>query len=924
VLGSTEVRDGDRLVELGGPLPRRLLTALLAAEGRPVSDNQLSESLWEGRPPASPQTALQVYTSRLRRALGDTDRNALRRTTAGYRLVTEPGVTDVEQFTEQVGAARLLSAAGRSEKAVPAFDAALRLWRGDPFADLPEDPGVSAARTHLRELRDTAEEDRAAARLAAGQEADAVAELDALARAAPYRERRWALLVLGLYRCGRQAEALAAVRRVRSLLADQLGVEPGSELQHLEQQVLHQDPRLLLSEPRSSSYDPVPRERIARPLSSFLGRDSDLALLAGLVAANRLVTVVGATGVGKTRLAIEHAAARTDADGPWLVRLADVTDAAVLPSAVAAAFRMTGEAAATPESLAEALSRRRGLLLLDNCEHLIDHVVPLVLAVLDRAPGLHLLATSRVPLGIDGERLLPLSPLPIAEAVALLTDRVRAARPTWEPRGRDLDAIQHVAGALDGMPLALELAAARIPVLGLQEMAAHLGDRLAVLGSVPAGSLTHHTTLEAAIKWSVDLLPEADRAMLLRLWPFEGGFPLEAVESWESSLETLSSLVSRSLVVTETAVSDPVLGDTGLADTTVAPSRYRLLEIIRTYCRIHDPAPEASRAAHAAFVRHYVEQAARELLGPRSGHGARVLIRELPNFRAAISHDLTADPEAALRTAGQVMWLWVRSGLPAEGRRMLERCLDAAPHAPASDIARARAAHAALEYVSGDASHARGTIADVVGTLSAAADREDRVLYAEALYYQAMLQIPDGDPKTGLTAATDSHRISVELGLEWLAALAEMMRGAALLMLGRAAEGRQELHAAIRDALACGMEWTAGVSELMLAQHLLASGDPALPVLRRALRRFRRDGDLSSILAVLYNGARALAVTGQPERAEQLRAAVDQHMIRRGMRLDQTYASGNVPGGRQIEPLTAIDDDAPSLETAIGLLESES
>jgi len=907
VLGSTQVHDGDRPVELGGPLPRRLLTALVAARGQPVSDDRLAESVWESQPPASSQTAMQVYVSRLRRALSDTDRDTLRRTATGYRLITAPGATDIERFAEQTAAARLLTASGRSDEALPVFDAALRLWRGDPFADLPADQGTAAARAQLRELRDAAEEDRITARLALGQEADAVAELEGLVRAAPYRERRWALLVLGLYRSGRQAEALAAVRRVRELLADQLGVDPGPELQRLEQQVLRQDPDLLPVR-ASPSRDLARQERIRRPLSSFLGRARDLALLAGLVDASRLVTVVGTAGVGKTRLAIEHAAARTDGDGPWLVRLADVTDPAMLPLAVSAAAGVTETAAATPDSLARALRCRRGLLLLDNCEHLVDHVAPFVLGLLDQAPGLRVLATSRVPLGIDGERLLPLGPLPPAPAVALLIDRIRTARPAWEPHERELGAAAHVAAALDGIPLALELAAARAPVLGLHELAAHLGDRLAVLGKIPAGSLTPHTTLEAAIGWSVDLLPEADRSMLLRLWPFEGGFPLEAVLSQEAGLETLSSLVSRSMVV---------------ADTTTAPARYRLLEIIRAYCRAHDPAPEASGTAHAAFIHRLAAQAAQELRGERSPHAIRTLTRELPNIGAAIVHNLTASPEAALRTAGLLMWFWTRRGL-LEGSRLLERCLAAAPHAPARDIARARVAYASIEYVTGDSGHARDTMASVARELSAATGREDRALYAETRFYQALLQVPHGEPGTALAAAADAYRIGTELGLGWLAANAEMARGAALLMLGRTADGRQSLHLAIRDSLACGVDWTAAVSEVMLAQSLLASGDPALPVLRDALRRFRCEGDLSNILMVLHNGVQALAADGQTERAGQLRAAVDQHIARRGMRLHQTYAGGYVPDEWQDGTQISGDGDPPSLETTIALFESQS
>jgi hypothetical protein len=233
-------------------------------------------------------------------------------------------------------------------------------------------------------------------------------------------------------------------------------------------------------------------------------------------------------------------------------------------------------------------------------------------------------------------------------------------------------------------------------------------------------------------------------------------------------------------------------------------------------------------------------------------------------------------------------------------------------------------ASASIEYVTGDSGHARETMAAVARELSAATGREDRALYAETRFYQALLQVPHGDPGTALAAAADAYRIGTELGLGWLAANAEMARGAALLMLGRTADGRQALHAAIRGALACGVDWTAAISEVMLAQSQLASGDPALPVLRDALRRFRREGDLSNILLVLHNGAHALAADGQTERAQQLRAAVDHHIARRGIRLHQTYAGGHAPDERQDGTQIPGDDDPPSLETTIALFESQS
>lgn len=760
-------------------------------------------------------------------------------------------------------------------------------------------------------MYEAAQEERAASQISAGQDSAAVAELEELVRAAPYRERRWALLVLGLYRGGRQADALAAVRRVRALLDEQLGVDPGPELRSLEQRVLRQDPALLPSAGRS----PGPRATIPRPLSSFLGRAADLALLAELSALNRLVTVVGTAGAGKTRLAIEYAAARTDGDGPWLVRLADVADPAVLASTVAAAAGVAESVAATPAALAEALRRRRGLLILDNCEHLVEHVAPLVRGVLDRAPGLHVVTTSRVPLGIDGERLVPLGPLPLAAAIDLMIDRIRGARPHWRPGAPELEAVRQIATALDGIPLALELAAARAPILGVRELAALLDDRFAVLGKTPEDSLTPHTTLEAAIGWSVDLLSDDNRRTLLRLWPFEGGFPLSAVTPAETRLEALSSLVGRSLVV---------------ADTSVTPGRYRLLETIRLYCRAHDPDPDASRTAHAAFVRRLALDNARDLGGEESGRAVRILTRELPNIRAALAHDLAADPATALRTAGRLLWFWGQCGLPLEGRRLLERCLAAAPDAPAEDIVRARAAHACLEYeyAAGDVGHARDAIAEVVRSLDAAAvDHGGRALYAEVRFYQALLQIPDGDPGTALAAAHDAYRIADELGLDWLIASALMTRGAALLMLGRAEEGRRTLRAAVDEAQARGVTWTAGLSELILGQSLLASGEPAqaLATLRSALRRFRSADDLSHTVAVLYNGAQALAADGRIERARRLWAAVRQHVARHGIRLQQSYTASGLPGiGLEDDPQTDGDDEPPSLDAAVALFfESE-
>jgi len=502
VLGPTEVHADGTRVDLGGPLPRRLLTALVMADGEPVSDGRLAEAVWGRDPPHRAAAALQVYASRLRRALGPGGRELLERIGSGYRLRIPPEAVDANRFAREIERGRRLLAEDRAAPAVRVFTEALAWWRGEPYADLLAGPEVAAARSRLTELWETAIEERLAARLATGDAPGAVAELDAAVPAAPYRERRWALLIIGLYRCGRQGDALAALRKVRGILADELGIDPGPELQRIERLVLAQDPRLLLPEPPPATPSEAPR--FGRPLSSFLGRDRDLATLAGLLAEQRLVTLIGPAGVGKTRLAIEYAAALPDSalpdavspqagDGPWLVRLADVRQPEVVAHAIANAIGLAQVAEEPRRSLLDALADRSGLLVLDNCEHLLDAAAGLALELLAGCPQLRILATSREQLGIDGEVTVEVHPLPLrfadgtdGSATMLLLDRIRAVRPGWTPSAEERAQARHVCAVLDGLPLAIELAAARARLLGLGEIAEHLHDRFVLLGSVPA------------------------------------------------------------------------------------------------------------------------------------------------------------------------------------------------------------------------------------------------------------------------------------------------------------------------------------------------------------------------------------------------------------------------------------------------------
>ncbi|WP_250027189.1 BTAD domain-containing putative transcriptional regulator [Paractinoplanes maris] len=843
VLGATEVEVDGAVADLGGPLPRRLVTALIAADGRPVTEDSLAEAIWGDDLPARATSSLQAYVSRLRRALG---RSALARAGDGYRLTVDD--TDAARFATDVRRGRDLLDEERPAEALRLFDAALGRWRGEAYADLPATP----ARTRLDELRAVAVEERLAARLAGGDAPGAVGELEAATRAEPYRERRWELLILALYRSGRQAEALAALRRVRERLADDLGIDPGPALQSLESRLLAQDPGLLL---------PSRPPPAVRPLSHFFGRAEELAALAQLASTARLVTLVGPGGAGKTRLAVEWAAAHD----PWFVRLADVTDPGLVPAAAATAAGVRG---VTADAIATALGDRPGLLLLDNCEHVVGAAAGLALDLLTRCPGLRVLATSREPLGVDGEQLLPVAPLPTGDAVALLVDRITGVRPGWRPDPAESATLARLAAALDGIPLALELAAARARVLGLGELLEMLSDRFPALGPVPRGALAPHQTLEAAVAWSVDLLGARDRAMLLRLWPFEGGFPLSAVED---DLDALSALVARSVVV---------------ADTTVAPTRYRLLGIVRAYCRQHDPDPGGSRDRHAAWVRGLVEHHAPLLRGDRSAHSIRTLNRELPNLRAAIRHDLGVRPESALRTAGLLEWFWFRGGLIADGLPLLQDAIVAAPDAPPTDRARAHLSAAMLLYLTGDP-RAVTELTTGQAIVAGRPDREGGILAAQGAYYESLFWSFQGESDRALAPAHRSMTLARELGEEWILPASTMSLGAALAGAGDVLEGRRVLARAGEEAVARGQIWTAAMSGLLLARALLTEGpvEPgaALAVLRQALDRFTDEDDIGNLIAGLHTGAYALARTGRIDEAARLLVATRRAAARRGL-----------------------------------------
>jgi predicted ATPase/DNA-binding SARP family transcriptional activator len=700
VLGPLQVIGRDGPLPVSGPRQLALLAVLLLEGRRVLSRDRLIDELWGDDPPPTAVNALQVHVAALRRALGA----GIRTVGSGYALDVEPAQVDANRFERLLDeAAPVTDHARRSALLAEA----LALWRGQALSDVARTPTVAAAAGRLEELRLGAIEDRVDADLAGGRHDALVPELRELVAAHPDRERLAGHLMLALHRAGRSAEALDAFRDLSATLDRRLGVDPSDALVALEKAIRRADPTL--AAPLSVS--------LPAPASRFIGRERELAETAALLGRTRLLTLVGPGGCGKTRLAIELAArALADhPDGVHFVDLAPVAPAGPIAHAVAAALRvrdLPGEP--LDAALAAHLRHRRLLVVLDNCEHVAAAAATLSRALLEAAPGLRLLATSRQPLGIAGETVwrVPSLALPAADAgpdaaagsdaVRLLADRAAEALPGHGLGDGDALLAAAVCRRLDALPLAIELVAGRLPSLSLSEVAGHLDRRLALLASAGAAPRRRHQTMAAAIEWSHELLGPEERALFRRLAVFVGGFGLAAAEvvapdgeeppAAGDVLPVLVRLVDKSMVVAERVDA--------------ATTRYRLLETIRDYAlaRLEEAGETAAvRARHARWCRRLVEDA-RKTADAQQGATLARLEPELGNVRAALDWCLGAGrtPEEALAIAAPLWWFWWVRGGGEEGRAWLLRCLDAAEATPAPARALGLRGAATLARTRGD------------------------------------------------------------------------------------------------------------------------------------------------------------------------------------------------------------------------------
>ena len=786
VLGAVEVRRDGALLPVPSGKTSEVLVRLALDAGRPVRAEGIIEDLWSETGGAERNT-LQSKISQLRRALGDAELVAAGSGT--YTLDVDPDRVDVLvvlRAAERVTAARRTGA-----DAVAAAEAAsaLGLFRGDLLAGAGDGEWLQPHRVRLEEVRLGLVQDHLAARVALGAGGDVVGELESLVEKYPLREGLWSSLITALYRSGRQADALATYARVRGLLAEELGVDPGPGLRRLEEQILRQSASLGADRPVVDAGAAGNVPALSAPL---VGRTEDLAALGRLTREHRVVTVVGPAGVGKTRTVIELARELEPPGGVWLVRLDGVDGSTSIPSVVAETLAVAGG----ERQLIERFASAECVLVLDNCEHLVDQVAALVVRLVDGAPLLRVLSTSQVPLGVDGEMTYALPPLPLAESTALFTSRAAQLRPSFELDPENAATVEELCGALDGLPLAIELAAARIRSLSVQEIARRLDDRFGLLRDPTSRAEERRRALGGAIGWSYDLLFPDDQRGLWALSTFVGGAPLVAAEHvlealdvpLEAALDVVERLVDRSLVSVE-------LGPGGTV-------RYRLLDSIRAFAldRMREAgAEDAACGAHAAWFAEEAERLGKTVRGTGQLECLAFVRSERANVDAALTWCAGHESLLGIQLAVGLGWIWVVLGDGVTGAARVRFALEAAGReAPDEQQAEALLLAGWLEASAGDVGLAES---DLDAALALAGDLGDQRLRADARRHLAFLRIQQGRPVDVLDEADASLVLYRAEGLAWETAASLLLSAYGSIMSGDT-KGATDAAREARDLLA--------------------------------------------------------------------------------------------------------------------------
>jgi predicted ATPase/DNA-binding SARP family transcriptional activator len=831
LLGPLELRDGERRVRLPGPKQRALLALLAVNVPNAVPDERILDELWGEDLPRQPINALQQRVTELRRLGGGA---LVIRRGSGYALGVAADDVDSSAFERDVAEARRAMAESDWATASDRLETALLRWRGRCLDGIGDVGFARAHSTRLEELRLAAIEDRAECELALGRHAALASELAGVVAEHPHRERLRGQLMLALYRAGRQTDALASYESARRQLRDDLGLEPGAALRALENAILRQDPALdgpaVVTRGRAPAT-PASRPSRHRPpvsVTHFIGRAAEQERLGVLLTEHRLVTVTGPGGAGKTRLAIE-VAGRVEDDDVWFVELAPVAPgpavAETIADAVGASELVQRDAVVPPvERVVGHVLDSPALLVLDNCEHVLADAADLVATLLAGCSRLRVLATTREPLGIPGEIQMPLGPLEAHDAAELFVTRARASRPDFDA-ATAADVVHDVCGRLDRMPLAIELAAARVKALPLEHIARRLDDRFRLLTTGSRTALPRHQTLRATVEWSYDMLFDAERVVFTSVSVFAGSFDLDAATAVCATagldefevLDIIGRLVDKSLLNTR-------------------GSRYTMLETLRQFgCEQLEANGSAAsvRAAHAEHLATMLAAANRRIHSRDQIDALDWVSDEHDNVRAAAAWALDHDPEIAIRIAGDVAGAWWLRGHRHEARTLLDAALEAAP-APtthraaalrwAAQLANAVAWSDNPGQAERELAQARARAVEALEVAEAAGDRAElgqcHRQYAVALWRSSAYGAV-GDPydeaRHHLLRAKELAR---EAGDEWGVAFADVVDFYASLAAGPPGRAEELCRRILPAVRALGERFA--LDRLLIAQALLA------------------------------------------------------------------------------------------------------
>jgi predicted ATPase/DNA-binding SARP family transcriptional activator len=864
LLGPFEVAVAGEPVDVPGAKRQALVACLALRSGRVVSTDTLVEALWGTELPASPRNAVQHHVARLRRALGE---DAIRLAADGYAL--DGALVDAIQFEELLAAARGALRAGDARGAADTIADALALWRGPALLGLPQSSWATAEAARLDSLRLDALEERFEAALALGEHGDVAAAIRSALEESPFRERLWGQLMLTLYRSGRQADALEVFQEARRVLLEQLALEPGPELRRLQEAILAHDPAIA----------PVPaapprRGNLPASSTSFVGREAELSKVVELVREHRLVTLTGPPGVGKSRLALEvaRALARELRGGAWHVGLANAASAADVVRLVAQSLDVRGA-----DPLARTVARLRetdSILVFDACEHVLEESARLVSALLAECPDVRVLATSREVLHVVGEVRVIVDPLGLpdagasdaaAPAVELFTARARAARPGLELTDEDAWLAAEISRLVDGLPLAIELAAARVNVLGLAELLALVRRRLELLHDRPTSDASR-AALGTLVEWSYDLLHSDEKTLLHHVAVHRGGAPLPALVAAGAEhaldemtvIQLLGTLVDKSVITVSFPSPD---------------ARYDLLDTVRDYALerlVEGSSLAAARKAHAEYFATLADAAHGALRGPEWRAWVGRLELEHDNLWAALTYARDARDTGIAARLASLAWYFTLAERVTEGRRFVELAL-----AEASDdvpFDRRLEALAVLCFLATEELDLDTAIEIGERALAFAATGTDTPEVGLAQATLALAVADAGDIERG-AALAEQARATLEGGRDhWAFTVASLLRAHIAAAVGDASTVAAMAADAHRHAEAIGFD--AFRVPAMLLDAWVAEGrndgDAAADAYRRALDLAGSAGFTDHVAFALSGLASCALARGDLRHAEEL------------------------------------------------------